>query len=234
MKHFPDKNYYVSHKPELLKQYDAEAKIWSPIVHGRYGEIQGYKILQAARLRFEKLLPRIPDIGGKANVYIKNFIESVMYLALYQVMKENDYPVDEAGRILYEIGLVKYSRMVIIPPRTKLTPEQIMERRQKTAALSRERRYPADYVFSFVKGTGKNYDYGFNFTECATQKLYKAHGADEFLPYYCYLDFVSAKVRGFKFTRTQNLYEGHDKCNHRFKAGGITRAEWPPPFLKRK
>jgi hypothetical protein len=107
-----------------------------------------------------------------------------------------------------------------------------MERRQKTAALSQKRRYPADYVFTFIKGSGKNYDYGFDFTECATQKLYKAYGAEEFLPYYCYLDFVSAKVRGFKFTRTKTIALGDPLCNHRFKASGKTEAEWPPPFLK--
>jgi hypothetical protein len=229
-----DKKYYINRKPELLKQFEKEMKYWSPIVFSRYGEIQGYKILVQTRQEFEKLIPEIPYIGGDENVFTKNFVESVMYLALYRTMRSADFTVEETGRILYEAGLVKYRRPVVIPPKEKLTPRKVMERRQKTAALSQERRYPADYVYTFVPGAGKKFDYGFDFTECATQKLYKAHGAEELLPYYCYLDFVSAKVRGFKFTRTQNLYAGHSRCNHRFKVGGVTKAPWPPPFLKRK
>ena len=120
-----------------------------------------------------------------------------MYLALYQAMQSADYTAEETGSILYEAGLVKYSRPVVIPPKERLTSAKLMERRYKTAALSQERRYPGDYVYTFVAGDGKNFDYGFDFTECASQKFYHAHGADELLPYYCYLDFVSAKVRGF-------------------------------------
>ncbi len=229
-----DKKYYINRQPELLKQFEQEMKYWSPFVFSRYGEIQGYKILAQTRQEFEILIPKIPYIGGDENAFTKNFVESVMYLALYQAMQAAGFAVEETGRILYEAGLVKYRRPAVTPPKTNLIPKQVTERRLNTAALSQERRYPADYVFTFVPGTSKTFDYGFDFTECATQKLYKAHGAEELLPYYCYLDFVSAKVRGVKFTRTQNLYAGQTKCNHRFKTNGVTKAPWPPPFLKRK
>lgn len=53
-----------------------------------------------------------------------------------------------------------------------------------------------------------------------TQKLYHAHGADEFLAFYCYLDFVTHRTIGWSFARTMTLAEGHEQCDFRWKKGG--------------
>lgn len=230
-----DKEYYVKRRPELLDKFEADVKLWSPLVLKYYGEIRAYKILLEARQNFENLMPQIPYIGGDENNFTKNLIESLRYLALYKAMEAHGKTAEEAGKIIYDAYLVKVNQpQPSIPPGKWLTPEQLMERSKKGAARSHERRYPGDYVFEFVVGDGKEYDYGYDFTECASLKVYHAQDADEFLPYYCYLDFVAGKARGFGFTRTMTLHEGHGKCNHRFKVGGETKAGWPPPFVKRK
>jgi hypothetical protein len=235
MKYPIDKEYYIKRKPELLERFDADVKYWSPLVLKQYGEIQAYKILKEARQEFENLIPQIPYIGGDENPFTKNLVDSVRYLALYKAMKIYDKTVEEVGKIIYDGYVKKASNpRQQIPPDRWLTSEQLLERSKKGAATSQEKRYPGDYVYTFVAGDGKNYDHGFDFTECASLKFYHKQGTDELLPYYCYLDFAAGKVRGFGFTRTMTLYEGHRKCNHRFKADGITKAGWPPPFLKRK
>jgi hypothetical protein len=230
-----DKEYYIRKKPELLEKFEEDVKRWSPLLLKQYGEIQWYRILQEARQIFESLIPRIPYIGGDENHYTKHLIDSVRYLALYKAMKQYGKTAEEAGKILYDGFLKKASEsQPPIPPSEWLTAEQRLERNRQGAIKSQERRYPGDYVYTFVEGDGQEFDHGLDFTECASQKLYYEHDADEFLPYYCYLDFVAGKVRKFGFTRTMSLPEGHDRCNHRFKAGGKTEADWPPPFLKRK
>jgi len=230
-----DKEYYIRKKPELLNKFEADVKLWSPLVIKQYGEIQANKILLEARQNFEKLIPQIPYIGGDENNFTKNLVDSVRYLALYKAMKKYGKTAEEAGKIIFDAYLVKAREpQPPIPPSERLTPEQLMERRRKGAESSQERRYPGDYVYEFIVGDGKEFDYGYDLTECASLKFYHAQGADEFLPYYCYLDFLAGKVRSFGFTRTMTLYEGHGKCNHRFKAGGETKADWPPPFSKKK
>lgn len=231
-----DKEYYVKRKDELLEKFEVDVKCWSPFLLKQYGEIQAYKTLLEARQNFESLIPNIPYIGGDENNFTKNLVDSVRYLALYNAMKKFDRTVEEVGKIIYDGYLKKVSEQprLLIPPDQWLSPEQLLERSRKAAIRSQERRYPGDYVYTYIVGDGKEFDYGFDFTECASLKLYHIHGAGEFLPYYCYLDFVAGKVRGFGFTRTMTLHEGHEKCNHRFKTGGKTKAGWPPPFLKRK
>ncbi len=230
-----DKEYYIRKKPELLDKFEADVKTWRPFLLKQYGEIQAYKILLEAHQEFENLILQIPYIGGDENNLTKNLVDSVRYLALYKVMKNYEKTVEEIGKIIHDGYLVKIRGLQPpIPSSKRLTPEQLLERNKNGAARSQERRYPGDYVYTFVTGDGKNFDNGYDFTECASLKFYHAQGADELLPYYCYLDFVAAEVRGFGFTRTMNLHEGHEKCNHRFKNGGKTKAEWPPPFLKGK
>jgi hypothetical protein len=234
MKYPINKKYYTKRKAELLDEFERDVKRWNLPLLERYGEIQTYKIILAARAEFEKLIPQIPYIGGDANKYTKNLLDSVRYLALYKAMKNFGFNVESIGQVIHDGYLKKITGSPPLPRSEQLTPEQKAERNKKGAAESQEKRYPGDYVFTFIVGDGKKFDYGYDFTECASQKLYHAHDADELLPYYCYLDFVAAEARGFGFTRTKNLYAGDGICNHRFKNSGKTKAGWPPPFLKRK
>ena len=229
-----DKDYYIKRRTELFNQFEEDVKRWRLFLLEQYGEIQSYKILLEAREEFEKLIPQIPYISGDENNLTKNLVDSVRYLALYKAMKNYEIPVAEIGKVIYEGYLKKVGEPLNIAPGKWLTLEQRLEQSKQGATRSQEKRYPGDYVYTFVAGDGKRFDHGFDFTECASLKFYHQQDADELLPYYCYLDFVAAEVRGFGFTRTMTLYEGHSKCNHRFKNGGKTKAGWPPPFLKRK
>lgn len=230
-----DKEYYTRKKFELLEKFEEDVKRWSPLLLKPYGEIQSYRIMQDMRQIFENLIPQIPYIGGDENNFTRHLINSVRYLALYKTMKEYGKTAEEAGKIIYYGYIKKASEFQTpIPFSQWLTSEQRLEQNRQGAIRSQERRYPGDYVYTFIEGNGKEFDHGFDFTECASMKFYNRQDADEFLPYYCYLDFVAGKVRKFGFTRTMSLPEGHDRCNHRFKAGGKTEADWPPPFLERK
>ncbi len=200
-----DKDYYIKRRTELFNQFEEDVKRWRPFLLEKYGEIQAYKICIAASEEFEKLIPQIPYIGGDENNLTKNLVDSVRYLALYKAMKNHDIPVEEIGKVIYEGYLKKVGEPLNIAPGKWLTPEQRLEQSKQGAIRSQEKRYPGDYVYTFVAGDGKRFDHGFDFTECASLKFYHQQDADELLPYYCYLDFVAAEVRGFGFTRTMTL-----------------------------
>ena len=116
-------------------------------------------------------------------------------------------------------------------PVQELTPE-FKARQIELARKSQERLYPDDWVFKYVEGDGVEFEYGNDFVECGAQKLYHTHEADEFLPYFCYLDFAIDRTPGWSFTRTETLAEGYPRCNARTKRGGVTQKGWPPPFLR--
>jgi hypothetical protein len=229
------REYYVTRKPEILEGFDKGSQCWEPVIARQFGEDFADIILREARERFESLIPQIPYIGGDENHLTASLIESAGYLAFYQAMKGRSKVAEETGKILYEAILARIDEpQTPIPPSRRLTPEQLMERRRRRAERSQKRRYADDYVYEFIAGNGEEFDYGYDFTECAAQKFYHAQGADEFTPFYCFLDFPTSKVWGLGLSRTMTLAEGHKKCNHRFKKGRKTEVEWPPPFLEEK
>jgi len=220
-------DYYVSRTADWLSEFDVEAERLRPFLFRCCADAGA--ILQAARRRFAALIPQLPYIGGDENQLTGELVRSARYLALYQVLHAQGQTAAEVGRMVYDavpalIGDVR-------PPQS-LDETELMRRRQARAARSQCRRYPADWVYSFVPGDGQAFDYGWDFSECAAQKLYHAHGADEFLSYYCFLDFAVSRVAGLGLHRTMTLAEGYARCDHRFKRARETGQDWPPPWLR--
>ena len=162
----------------------------------------------------------------------RHLVRSTTSLVLYKVMKAWGKTAEEVGKIVYDAVVASVSQMPPLPG-PELSAAYMAEEKER-ARKSQEHRYSEDWVWEFVEGDGVEFDYGRDFLECGTQKLYHAHDADEFLPFYCYLDFVTHRTIGWGFARTKTLAEGDERCDFRNKKGGETKRGWPPPFLKRE
>jgi hypothetical protein len=230
----PEHNdYYLARQPELLADFDHAARRWRAILSPRYADEFVDAVLKEARARFAALIPQLPYIGGDDNHLTRSLIGSACCLAFYQAMQARNKSAAEAGQVLYDAIQAHPEDFVPqIHPSQRLTREELMARRRAAAQRSQERRYAWDWVYEFVAGDGERFDYGYDFVECATQKLYRAHGALEFLPFYCFLDFPKCELGGLGLSRTVTLAEGGAKCDHRFKVGGKSTQAWPPPFLR--
>jgi L-2-amino-thiazoline-4-carboxylic acid hydrolase len=226
------KNYYTARIPELIGDFEKDIERWKPLLVNQYaGEITG-SILNKSYEVFLALIPRIPYIGGDQS-YTASLIRAVRCLALYQSMKELGKTAEETGKILYDAVLAQANEpQPQIPPSQWLTPEQLLERRKQQAKWSQEHRFPEGFVYEFVPGDGIAFDYGYDFFECASQKFYHKHDADEFMPYFCYLDYAYSSLYGPELMRTMTLAEGFPKCNHRFRIGEKGQTSWPPSFRK--
>lgn len=231
---FPEhSDYYRARQPELLADFDHNARRWRAILSLRYADAFTDAVLKGARARFEALIPQLPYIGGDENHLTRSLVASARCLALYQAMQARNKSAEETGQLLYDaIQAHPQDFVPQIPPAQRLTREELMTRRRAAAQRSQERRYAWDWVYEFVAGDGERFDYGYDFAQCATQKLYRAHGALEFLPFYCFLDFPQCELGGLGLSRTVTLAEGDEKCDHRFEEGGKSTQAWPPPFLR--
>jgi len=226
-----NKGYYVSRRPWLLKEFNKDARYWGKVIAIHYGNEFTKAIVREAREEYGALIPDIPYIGGDENHLTSSLIKSAECLSLYKAMKARGKTAGETGKILYDAVKLRGPGPPI-PPSNRLTPKDLMERRRARAERSQKCLYTGDWVYRFVKGDGLEFDYGYDFIECGTQKFYHAQDADEFLPFYCFLDFPASEADGLGLTRTMTLAEGQKKCNHRFKKGRKTEQGWPPPFLK--
>ncbi len=222
--------YYLSHKLEIIAQFVTHAKAWEPYLVKQYGNKFSYAILRETRRQYEDLISKIPYIGGDDNTMTRHLVRSTTSLMLYKALKARGKTSQEVGEIVYKAVDASVSRLNAFDD-FKLSAEFIVQEKEQ-ARKSQERCYPGDWVWEFVEGDGLEFHYGYDFLECATQKLYRAYNADEFLPFYCYLDFVTHRTTGWGFARTKTLAEGFDRCNFRWKRGGETKKGWPPSFVK--
>ncbi len=232
MIHQGHSEYYISRQAEIVEGFDRRAGRWRTVLAQRYGDDGAGSILRQARAELEALLPEIPYIGGEANHLTGSLISSTRALALYRAMAARGASAAEAGKHLYDAVVAHPQDYVLkIPPHRRLSREELMRRRRERAERSQERRYAWDWVYEFVEGDGETFDYGYNFTACATEKFYRAQGALAFLPFYCFLDYPKCELGGLGLTRTTTLGEGGGRCDFRFKEGGRSTQGWPPPFL---
>lgn len=228
-----DIGYYASRRSELLNEFGKDARHWRKVIASHHGDDLAKAIVREAREEYGAMIPTIPYIGGDENHLTRSLIKSAECLALYKAMKARGKTADETGKVLYD-AVKLHGPTPPVPPSERLTAEGLMKRRRARAERSQKRLFPGDWVYRFVEGDGVEFDYGYDFLECGTLKFYHAQDADEFLPFYCFLDFPSSRADGLGLTRTMTLAEGHKKCNHRFKKGRKTEQEWPPPFLSRR
>lgn len=187
-------------------------------------------LLREARQETGRLVPQIPYIGGDQNPMTHHLVRATTMLALYRAMQARGMTARETGRVIYD-AVVEAVRPLPFHPAGPPPPE-FLRKLQEEAGKSQARRDPGDWVWEFVEGDGRTFDYGYDFTACGAKKYYEAQGATELLPYFCFLDFVTTRASGRVLTRTTTLAEGGDRCDFRLRSAGKDD-EWPPPFPDR-
>jgi len=218
---------YASQKSRFLKDFDRMAARVRRVLVSRYGEEQAKAILTESRREYEALIPQIPFIGEKSRMLIF-LLPTTRWLAVYRALQKRGVTVEDAGRLIYE--MCEAEAKAIPGPVRRLMgwlwfSPLFLTRVRKRAAESHKRQYPGGYVYDYVEGKGRDFDWGIDYLECSSCKLLKAQNAMELAPYVCAVDKISSEMLGWGLTRTMTLAEGFEKCDFRFKKGGQTRVE---------
>jgi len=173
-------DYYIPRKSKLLKDFDKTVKRVRKVFVSYFGDDLTDTIVRETRQQFEALISKLPFIGGKKNPLIKNLVESAYCLAMYRVLKNHGKTAEEVGKIIYEsveAELDRYPEFLLhLLGRLRFT-KYFMKKRKKMATESQKRRYSGDWVFTFIEGDGKEFDFGIDYTECAARAVAskKAH-----------------------------------------------------------
>jgi hypothetical protein len=228
--------FYIMFKESdpLKPFYNATQKVYK----GRFGDDLTATLFNETKQAYEDILPEIPYIGGKENIFSEWLNYGAYYLGVYQALSAHGYPLEEIGKIIFDTyeAMADYPKWFLLIVGRLKYGSKYEDTLRKAAAVSQERKYPADFVSHFIEGTDQEFDYGLDITECGICKLYAAHGADKLSRYMCLSDYVVSKAFGRGLVRYKTIAEGADKCDFRFKKGGETfvyplRKGWPPRFI---
>lgn len=216
---------YISRTPHLMKSFDSAVSRVKPLLIARYGEAEADALMRESRQKYRDLIPQITYIGEHNPLRDIFFFPATRHLGIYKAFQEHGKTVEEVGRLVYEIGEAEIRAIPGLARRAigiLWFSRWFTKRLQKRAASLRELQYPGGYVVAFVPGDGKEFDYEFDYIECAVLNFFRQQDAAELVPYLCAIDKIASELLGWGLRRTMTLADGGTKCDFRFKKGGET------------
>ena len=215
---------YMFCKKGLLRSFERSLAGVRPALDRRFGPGAAALLEREARLVYGELIPRIPFIGA-SNPMLAFLLPTTRAIVLYRALQQRGLAIEEAGPLILAMGVKELEAVPTAARwfiRNAWFAPWFKARLKKRAMGSQRRRYPGDYVFSYVAGDGQSFDYGVDYFECAGCKLLKAENAFELAPYICAVGQAASELLGWGLGRTMTLAEGFPKCDFRFKQGGPT------------
>ena len=227
--------YALLRDPDPLADFYASTE---KVLAARFGQSRAKVLVQDIRQAYRALLPEMPTIGGEDNIFTEWLTYGVYYLGVYRVLQVHGQSIEQAGRIIFETyqAMADYPAWMLRLVGNLKYGKGFVEQLRKAATTSQDRRYPGDWVCTFVEGQGEAFDYGLDITECGICKFYHAQGADELAPYLCLSDYVVSLAFDRGLVRYDTVAEGAAVCDFRYKQGRETfvhplRNGWPPQFM---
>lgn len=226
-------NNYLYRKNQLIRTFDKLLARIHPSVFAWLGAEQAEQFMQQARQEYEALIPRIPYISDNALI-LTFFFPVTRYLAVYRALQRQGRTLEDAGRLIF---LISKEEARAIPYVGRRLMETLWFSRwfrrliKKGALKSQQRRYAGGFVLSYVEGDGREFDYGFDYSQCANCKFLRAENAFELAPYVCATDKPISELMGWGLTRPKTIADGFPICGFRFKKGGATNVPIPQSLL---
>jgi hypothetical protein len=228
--HDQAKDNYISRKQQLLKDFDKSTARIKSVLTSSYGNEQANSLISESRSEYESIIPQIPFIGHRSH-FLAFLLPISRALPIYKVLRRKGLTFEAAGHISYQMCKAEIeSRPTFIRPIIGyvLFSSLFKWASRKLAKKSQKRRYPGSYVFAFIEGDNRTFDYGFDYFECGSCKFLSQQGASELAPLLCAADIVFSERYGWGLTRTMTIADGHSKCDFRFKKGGKTNITISP------
>ncbi len=205
-------NYYLKHRDTLIENFEETNQGAYAYLKAKVTEDKARQITKKASAQFKNIVLMLPEVGGEKNDDTQYLIIGAWYLAYYRPMKELNMHAEDVGHMIYELNRIDLEHM---PQRHKLeqgddkfSPEAKMKAWAESTQLHT---YPGNWVAEFIKGNGDDFDFGYNYTECALCKFYYSRGTPELAPFVCLNDFIRSKRLNTGLHRTKTL-DGGQVC----------------------
>ncbi len=212
-------NNSLKSKTKLLKKFD---KIYGKSLLGvleRNGVSEANALVPKIRSDFEVLIPQMPNLDGEMSFLKDSLAFAAMQFATYRVLEKEGVAIDKIWLFCEEVmtnwldgtpGIVKWIM-------GKLTFSSIAQNRAKLAAIKSKNRQSDGFVFDFIEGDGKEFDWGVDYHQCAIKEFATVVGAEPLAPYICRSDNALSNAFGWGLKRTKTLATDGDCCDFRFR-----------------
>lgn len=222
-------SYYALHEEALKAAFHQMVEGAQQVWRAEFGAVRSRAMAEQAAETFDKLFDQFPEVGGDRNWDTQFIPVAAWYVALYRPMQSAGKSAEDVGKLVYDL----YRRSLEGTPKDETTREgenlfnpDSMAAMAAWAEWTQKREYPANWVAAFIRGDGKEFDYGYDYTECGLVKYFRSQGVSELAPYVCLNDFLKSAAIGSGLSRTRTLAEGDEVCDFRYKKGRPVIQDW--------
>ena len=85
---------------------------------------------------------------------------------------------------------------------------------------------------TFRQGDGREFDFGFDISECAFCKYLHSQALEELSPYPCLYDFTASRAFDTGLVRNKTISLVDDVCEFRYKRGRQVTQSWETEIPK--
>jgi hypothetical protein len=216
-------DYYEARRARLLWSFDRVSRRARRSIERHHGATFSEAVVADARLEFERLIPELPYIGGRRNIFTPIMVIAGWMVALSRAMEARGKSAEDVVRVCAEVsdeylrGLPDF--LLRLAGRLGFT-RLVTALLKRQARRSRVRRYPADFVYAVEEG--QEGELALVFDECAVNKFLDAQGADELKPYCNFFDVTYSRLMGMGVDASETIGLGCDRCSLRYKHGRET------------
>ena len=144
-------------------------------------------------------------------------------------MKEKGLPAEIVGHMIYklnEIDLESIPKQKALAEGAKKFTPAALEKTKKWAKWTQQRQLPDNWVAEYIEGNGRDFDFGYDFSECAICKYFHSKKMPELAPFVCLNDFLRSQTLDTGLARNKTLGQGDNVCNFRYKKGRPVTQDW--------
>jgi len=231
-------DFYEKKKSKFMRGFDERLTLVNNELRKKFGNDKSEDLIKKMKAEFEKILPKIPYIGGQKNPTTLVLVKCMSDLAVFRILEKEGLSFREIGELHYKYVIAAHKLRKEALEKASRDPSQYlfgpvyMDYQKKLTEETKKKLYPDDWVMDFVEGDGKSFVWGWDIHECGVQKAYKKLGDEKYLPFICLGDFYEAEGLGFGFSRDQTLGFGALLCTHRFVKNYKSPRAWPPDDLE--
>ena len=143
----PAEGYYAARSARMLRGFDRASKRFARSLERHHDAAFAEEVLRDARIEFERLLPELPYIGGRRNVFSWVMVVNGWLVALFRAMQARGKSAEETIRVAADVADELFRSLpgavLRLVGRLAFTrPVRGVLRRQ--AERSQERRFAAD------------------------------------------------------------------------------------------
>jgi len=218
------KNEIPTINTKLMKEYNAMSPRIEKGLATRYGSEFAREITQKSRIEFEEILPQVPEIPGRLNIFREIIEINAVVVAFYKALHSSGKTLDEIMETFYEIinnthqAIPKPFRWVMGWFLTSSIFLKIAQHSSKQAGNNTE-----GWVIAYRKGEDAQCDFLFDATECGVLKFYEKLGVPELSVYCNFVDYIQSEAFNLGMRQTAHLGSGDVKCVECFKHGRQTK-----------